>query len=51
MPTILAQASRFTIYELFCSGHPQALDLVRKLQEEHAMEWEAFEQRSVPVGL
>lgn len=46
MPTIPAQASRFTIYELFCSGHPQALDLVRKIQEEHTMEWEAFEQRS-----
>src|ERR1700735_5000704 len=40
------KAARFDLYETFCAGHPDAFDLVRKLQRAHAVEWDAFEQRS-----
>ncbi|KAG6821574.1 hypothetical protein H0H93_000083 [Arthromyces matolae] len=39
------QASRFAAYQTFCSGHPEALDLVRKIAALRPVEWEAFEQR------
>lgn len=41
----MAQASGFSIYESFCAGHPEATDVVRKVQQHHTSEWEAFEQR------
>jgi hypothetical protein len=41
-----AQAARFDLYENFCAGHTEAYDLVRKVQQAHSMEWDAFEQRS-----
>jgi hypothetical protein len=34
------------LYESFCAGHTEALDLVRKLQQAHTVEWDTFEQRS-----
>ncbi|KII94879.1 hypothetical protein PLICRDRAFT_47885 [Plicaturopsis crispa FD-325 SS-3] len=40
------QSARFNIYESFCSGHPEAFDLVRKIQQRHPVEWDAFERRS-----
>ncbi|KIY67957.1 Dbl homology domain-containing protein [Cylindrobasidium torrendii FP15055 ss-10] len=39
------ESSRFNIYEPFCAGHPEALDLIRRVQHSHGVEWEAFEQR------
>ncbi|EAU84367.2 hypothetical protein CC1G_01363 [Coprinopsis cinerea okayama7 len=39
------EASRFNAYQSFCAGHLEALDLVRKVSQQHAAEWEAFEQR------
>ncbi|KZT29297.1 hypothetical protein NEOLEDRAFT_1175006 [Neolentinus lepideus HHB14362 ss-1] len=41
----MAQTSVFSIYESFCSKHPEATDLVRKIQQQHAPEWDVFEQR------
>jgi len=41
-----AQAAHFDLYESFCAGHTEAFDLVRKVQQAHSMEWDAFEQRS-----
>lgn len=32
------------MYQSFCSGHPEAFDLVRKVQQEFPAEWEMFEQ-------
>ncbi|KAF9076821.1 hypothetical protein BDP27DRAFT_1442203 [Rhodocollybia butyracea] len=39
------EASRFTSYELFCAGHPEAMDIVRRVQLAHPTDWEAFERR------
>ena len=41
---LFRQASRFAFYETFCTGHPEALDLVRKSQTQRPLEWQAFEQ-------
>ncbi|TFK55526.1 hypothetical protein OE88DRAFT_1731208 [Heliocybe sulcata] len=41
----MADTSLFSIYETFCSKHPEATDLVRKIQQQHATEWDVFEQR------
>ncbi|KAG6911240.1 hypothetical protein DXG01_003107 [Tephrocybe rancida] len=40
-----AEASRFASYQVFCAGHPEALDLVRKVVAQRPAEWDAFEQR------
>src|ERR1700730_10096194 len=40
------QAARFDLYETFCAGHPEAFDLIRKLQPANAIEWDACEQRA-----
>ena len=40
------QASRFNLYEHFCSGHPEALEVVRKIQQQSPIEWDAFEQHA-----
>ncbi|TFK22330.1 Dbl homology domain-containing protein [Coprinopsis marcescibilis] len=39
------EASRFNAYQSFCAGHLEVLDLVRRVSQQHASEWEAFEQR------
>ncbi|KAJ3829236.1 hypothetical protein F5880DRAFT_1524479 [Lentinula raphanica] len=39
------EASRFTSYELFCAGHPEAMDILRRVQNAHPTDWEAFEQK------
>ncbi|KAJ4001800.1 hypothetical protein F5050DRAFT_1721512 [Lentinula boryana] len=39
------EASRFTSYELFCAGHPEAMDVIRRVQNAHSTDWEAFEQK------
>ncbi|KAG5653029.1 hypothetical protein H0H81_002651 [Sphagnurus paluster] len=39
------ESSRFASYQTFCAGHPEALDLVRKVSSQHPLEWDAFEQR------
>ncbi|KAI0089207.1 hypothetical protein BDY19DRAFT_131670 [Irpex rosettiformis] len=39
------QASSFEVYESFCPGHNEATDLIRSVQEQYPVEWDAFEQR------
>ncbi|KAG6854873.1 hypothetical protein C0991_012063 [Blastosporella zonata] len=39
------EASRFESYQTFCTGHLEALDLVRKIVAQRPVEWDAFEQR------
>lgn len=41
----LLQAPDFDLYQSFCSRHPEAFDLVRKVQQEFPAEWDAFEQK------
>ncbi len=41
----LQQASRFNAYETFCAGHPEALDIVRRVQNQYVVEWDLYEQR------
>ncbi|KAJ7781076.1 hypothetical protein B0H16DRAFT_606759 [Mycena metata] len=38
------EASRFDAYQSFCTGHPQALQLVHRVQHQFPLEWEAYEQ-------
>ncbi|KAJ7178981.1 hypothetical protein C8R46DRAFT_1345431 [Mycena filopes] len=38
------EASRFDAYQSFCTGHPQALQLVHRAQHQFPLEWEAYEQ-------
>ncbi|KAF7292322.1 DH domain-containing protein [Mycena chlorophos] len=38
------EASRFDAYQTFCSGHPEALLLVHRVQNQFPGEWEVFEQ-------
>ncbi|KAG1759832.1 hypothetical protein EDD22DRAFT_782023 [Suillus occidentalis] len=40
----IERAHEFHLYQSFCSGHPEAFDLVRKVQQEFPAEWEMFEQ-------
>lgn len=45
------EASRFNSYEVFCAGHPEAIDIVRRVQQQYPNEWELFEQRcSILIG-
>ncbi|KAK0191112.1 hypothetical protein F5146DRAFT_930470, partial [Armillaria mellea] len=45
------EASRFNSYKAFCAGHPEAIDIVRRVQQQYPNEWEAFEQRcSILIG-
>ncbi|KAJ4478294.1 hypothetical protein J3R30DRAFT_3703023 [Lentinula aciculospora] len=39
------EASRFTSYKLFCAGHPEAMDIIRRVQNAHSTDWDAFEQK------
>ncbi|KAF9055501.1 Dbl homology domain-containing protein [Hymenopellis radicata] len=39
------EASRFNAYETFCAGHPEALDIVRRVQNQYVVEWDLYEQR------
>ncbi|KAJ7498755.1 hypothetical protein FB451DRAFT_1014407, partial [Mycena latifolia] len=38
------EASRFDAYQLFCTGHPEALQIVHRAQHHYPVEWEAYEQ-------
>ncbi|KAF9226616.1 hypothetical protein BS17DRAFT_775898 [Gyrodon lividus] len=44
------RASSFDQYQSFCSGHSEAFDLVRKVQQGYPAEWDAFEQRCAAVA-
>ncbi|KAJ7228501.1 hypothetical protein GGX14DRAFT_613172 [Mycena pura] len=39
------EASRFDAYQIFCSGHLEALHLVHRVQQQYPVEWEAYEQQ------
>ncbi|KAJ7590870.1 hypothetical protein C8J56DRAFT_934097 [Mycena floridula] len=39
------EASRFSSYETFCAQHSQAIDVVRRIQYQHPIEWDAYENR------
>ncbi|KAJ7129502.1 hypothetical protein C8R44DRAFT_872762 [Mycena epipterygia] len=38
------EASRFDAYQIFCTGHPEALQLVHRARHQNPVEWEAYEQ-------
>ncbi|KAF5358952.1 hypothetical protein D9758_004744 [Tetrapyrgos nigripes] len=40
------ESSRFTSYETFCAGHPEAMDILRRVQQQYPAEWELFELKS-----
>ncbi|KAF8663392.1 hypothetical protein AX16_000965 [Volvariella volvacea WC 439] len=40
-----AEASRFNAYQTFCAGHPEALQLVKKVNQQYSLEWDTFEHR------
>ncbi|KAH8830431.1 hypothetical protein DL96DRAFT_942644 [Flagelloscypha sp. PMI_526] len=40
------EAPKFTIYERFCARHQESLDIVRRLQNQHRLEWDLFERQS-----
>ena len=46
----LFQAPGFDLYQSFCSRHPEAFDLVRKVQQEFPSEWDTFEQKCTTVA-
>ncbi|KAF9495455.1 hypothetical protein BDN71DRAFT_882804 [Pleurotus eryngii] len=39
------ESSRFNAYQSFCASHPEALDLIRSVQQQHPLEWHDFEQK------
>ncbi|KAJ7507978.1 hypothetical protein B0H11DRAFT_1969567 [Mycena galericulata] len=39
------EASRFDAYQIFCAGHPKALQLVQLVRHQYSIEWEAHEQQ------
>ncbi|KAG7096773.1 hypothetical protein E1B28_004183 [Marasmius oreades] len=39
------ESSRFNLYQKFCAGHPEALDILRRVQQLYPVEWDLFEQR------
>ncbi|KAH7887609.1 hypothetical protein F5I97DRAFT_859415 [Phlebopus sp. FC_14] len=43
-------ASCFDCYQTFCSGHPEAFELVRKVQQTFSAEWDAFEHRCTAIA-
>lgn len=46
----IERAHEFHLYQSFCSGHPEAFDLVRKIQQEFPAEWETFEQLCATIA-
>ncbi|PFH51279.1 hypothetical protein AMATHDRAFT_47172 [Amanita thiersii Skay4041] len=38
------EESRFHIYQDFCAGHSEALEIIRKKQQQHPVEWDSFER-------
>ncbi|KAG1783166.1 hypothetical protein EV702DRAFT_959925 [Suillus placidus] len=46
----IERADDFHLYQSFCSGHPEAFDLVRKVQQEFPAEWETFEQLCATIA-
>ncbi|KAG2154943.1 uncharacterized protein EDB93DRAFT_1051011, partial [Suillus bovinus] len=46
----IERAHEFQLYQSFCSGHPEAFDLVRKVQQEFPAEWETFEQSCATIA-
>ena len=42
---IASQASRFNAYQVFCAGHTEALDIVRKTFQQFPSEFDTFEAR------
>jgi uncharacterized membrane protein YgdD (TMEM256/DUF423 family) len=40
------ESSRFYTYQNFCAGHPEAMNLVKKAQQQFSSDWNSFEQRS-----
>jgi hypothetical protein len=47
---MLVQASGFDQYQNFCSGHSEAFDLVRRVQQGYPGEWDAFERHCAAVA-
>ncbi|KIL00040.1 hypothetical protein PAXRUDRAFT_8466 [Paxillus rubicundulus Ve08.2h10] len=47
---LIDHASGFDQYQSFCSGHSEAFDLVRRVQQGYPGEWDAFERRCAVVA-
>ncbi|KAF8622188.1 hypothetical protein AX15_007299 [Amanita polypyramis BW_CC] len=45
----LQQASHFHIYQDFCAGHLEALEIARTKQHQYPVEWDAFEHHCASV--
>lgn len=41
----ITEAPKFEAYQTLCAGHPEALNLIRRVVSQHPVEWETFEQR------
>ncbi|TFY55088.1 hypothetical protein EVJ58_g8470 [Rhodofomes roseus] len=41
----VTESQSFSIYEGFCPGHNEAVNLIRNVQENYPNEWDAYEQR------
>ncbi|CAL1700187.1 unnamed protein product [Somion occarium] len=39
------ETSSFEMYQGFCPGHNEAANLIRNVQDQYPVEWDAFEQR------
>ncbi|EKM59749.1 uncharacterized protein PHACADRAFT_137914 [Phanerochaete carnosa HHB-10118-sp] len=45
MDLFVQEASSFILYETFTPRHNEAVDLVRNIQDNYPVEWDAYEQR------
>ncbi|KAH9927267.1 uncharacterized protein B0H18DRAFT_1003792 [Fomitopsis serialis] len=41
----VTESPSFSVYEGFCPGHNEAVNLIRNVQENYPVEWDAYEQR------
>lgn len=46
----IERGHEFHLYQSFCSGHPEAFDLIRKVQREFPGEWETFERLCATIA-
>ncbi|KAJ3566314.1 hypothetical protein NP233_g7080 [Leucocoprinus birnbaumii] len=41
----ITEAPKFEAYQTLCAGHPEAMNLIRRMGSQYPAEWETFEQR------
>ncbi|KAG8881109.1 hypothetical protein FRB97_000161 [Tulasnella sp. 331] len=47
----LMNACEFDIYQEYCAGHTEALDIIRRLQTSRPTDWDAFERKCAMSAL